>query len=567
MNALLPLRRFFSTGDRLLPFFLALAAFAALLMHTTRLGWFICDDAYITLRYARQWAIGGAPFFNGADAPVEGYTSFLWMAFLALAHTLHLDAAFVALLLSALAGAAVLIGLLLLMEILLPGEENRNLRLLSTIFTLALAAGFAPFAFWVSTGMETMFFTALLLFAVVASMRFPPTRKGAITLALLWAACALTRPEGIFLGLTAFGFLIACAIRNEGLHSSLLRRAAVSLSIFTALIAAHLFWRRLTYGQWLPLTYYAKISGIDPLFLAHHGAAYVLAFVSAFLLVPLVIAAGIALVFPKTGSFMRERFLIAGIILLTTAHVIRSGGDFMAMFRFLVPIWPLLVSLAAAGIAGAAGLLHRLPPFRRIRGPESLAIPLFMVCGLPVLISSWHFENASLASERPQFMMESAAGMIHFAQDRVRVGRILRAVLPEPVRSNTFMVVGGAGALSYESRIGRIVDTFGLLDPKVARMRIKTGSFTKPGHLKQASRERVRSFDADILCNPGVAWIGRGTPPEAWRKSLEAQWPAYTPFCVVARLSRDDRGFHRTHYCCLRKKNRLETLNMHTVAP
>ncbi len=129
------------------------------------------------------------------------------------------------------------------------------------------------------------------------------------------------------------------------------------------------------------------------------------------------------------------------------------------------------------------------------------------------------------------------------------------------------MVVGGAGALSYESRIGRIVDTFGLLDPEVARMRIRPGSFTKPGHLKQASRERLRSFDADILCNPGVAWIGRGRPPEAWSHSMQAQWPAYTPFCIVANLSIDDSGRKRTHYCCLRKKNRLENLSMHTVAP
>ncbi|HEX7602922.1 MAG TPA: hypothetical protein VF316_15000, partial [Polyangiaceae bacterium] len=51
---------------------------AALLLVHARLFDFICDDAYITFRYARNLAEHGVPLYN-LDERVEGYTNFLWM--------------------------------------------------------------------------------------------------------------------------------------------------------------------------------------------------------------------------------------------------------------------------------------------------------------------------------------------------------------------------------------------------------------------------------------------------------------------------------------------------------
>lgn len=566
MNASSTLVRFFKQKHLYFVFFAI--GITVLLLHTTHMGWFICDDAYITLRYAQQWAFEGAPFFNATGNPVEGYTNFLWMAIFALVHMLRLNASLFALLASTISGVSVLFGLVFLFNILLPEHEHRFLRIASTIFLILLTVCFAPFAFWVSTGMETMFFTALLLFSVIAVLRFSPTRKSTIITSLLWSAVALTRPEGVLLGLWAFTVLIFFPFRNEGFRSRVSRYAAVALTMFVSIVLTHLLWRYFTYGQWLPLTYYAKVSGINPTFFVRHGAAYVRAFVSVFFLIPLVIASIIAIFSARTHAKTgRARWFLATMILLFTVHVIRSGGDFMAMFRFLIPIWPLFSALAVVGIVETALWLFRLSFIQKLCNSTILTAILLVTIGLPIVISSWRFEQNSIASERPQFMMESVAGMIHFAQDRARIGSILRKVLPKSVRDNTFMVVGGAGALSYESRIGRIIDTFGLLDPEVAHMRIQPGSFTKPGHLKQASWERIRSLNADILCNPGIAWIGRGQPPTSWFKTLETQWPFYTPFCIVAHLSHDDQGRQRTHYCCLRKKNRLEQLTLHTVSP
>ena len=40
--------------------------------------WFVCDDAFITFRYAKNLAHGLGPVWNAGER-VEGYTNFLWM--------------------------------------------------------------------------------------------------------------------------------------------------------------------------------------------------------------------------------------------------------------------------------------------------------------------------------------------------------------------------------------------------------------------------------------------------------------------------------------------------------
>src|SRR5262245_60209180 len=51
---------------------------------------FVIDDAFISLRYARNLATGHGLVYNAGER-VEGYTNFLWALFLALPHLLHVD--------------------------------------------------------------------------------------------------------------------------------------------------------------------------------------------------------------------------------------------------------------------------------------------------------------------------------------------------------------------------------------------------------------------------------------------------------------------------------------------
>src|SRR5262245_36467174 len=55
-----------------------------------RLWRFVIDDAFISLRYARNLATGHGLVYNAGER-VEGYTNFLWTLFLALPHLLRID--------------------------------------------------------------------------------------------------------------------------------------------------------------------------------------------------------------------------------------------------------------------------------------------------------------------------------------------------------------------------------------------------------------------------------------------------------------------------------------------
>ena len=59
-------------------------------LHAARWS-FLCDDAYISFRYARNLAEHGLLTFNVAPVEyVEGYTNFGWVLILALGHLLGL---------------------------------------------------------------------------------------------------------------------------------------------------------------------------------------------------------------------------------------------------------------------------------------------------------------------------------------------------------------------------------------------------------------------------------------------------------------------------------------------
>jgi len=410
---------------------------ALLLIHTTFLTWFICDDAYISFRYALNLARRGEPFYNPGEA-VEGYSNFLWVVYLSLSELASVSMRHAAHLGSALCALWILVSMHRFITWLWPdpchGTTGRRRTILAT--GLLALAGFGPFAFWVSAGLETMLFGALLTAAVVSTLMAGDGPTTGTRPALLWATCALTRPEGLLLGSAALSLLFISTWKNGHFRLRALWRPATGLLLFTALVGSHLIWRRTVYGQWLPMTYHTKISGIDPAFLFKHGLAYANAFFTTFRLYWfLPLWAGVWLPRARSGPARGRRafLLTAGLFLLHGANVVRSGGDFMAMFRFFAPVWPLFVMTLLPGIAGWADWLSvRLSHPRWAHPLTAILAAVFL---LAITQASWRFSRSSLASERPQFMMESIAGMVHFAQDREKVGRAWWWV--GPVRSRS----------------------------------------------------------------------------------------------------------------------------------
>ncbi len=71
----------------LLPFLIAAVPFVLLVL---RFDW-LCDDAFISFRFARNLAAGLGLLYNPGLAPVEGYSNLLWVLWLALFEVAGID--------------------------------------------------------------------------------------------------------------------------------------------------------------------------------------------------------------------------------------------------------------------------------------------------------------------------------------------------------------------------------------------------------------------------------------------------------------------------------------------
>src|SRR5829696_5524521 len=112
------------------------------------------DDAFITFRYARNLVSGAGPVWNPGEAPVEGYSEFLWMLVSAAALRLGADPLVATKWAGLFAGAALLTLPYLAASVL--GLDRTGRAIASVLLALS-----PVLAFYAVSGMGHVFFTLL----------------------------------------------------------------------------------------------------------------------------------------------------------------------------------------------------------------------------------------------------------------------------------------------------------------------------------------------------------------------------------------------------------------------
>jgi hypothetical protein len=234
-------------------------------------------------------------------------------------------------------------------------------------------------------------------------------------------------------------------------------------------------WRYLYYGWPFPNTFYVKSSGgagtwrVGLFYLSRFVRDYGLWFVAP-LLVPAV-------------RHARRLWTTTLVVALGFgAYVASVGGDFMGLYRFLVPVLPL-------GALCAQEALRRLP--RRL-GLVSAAAAL-VAFGL----WSWPISRRANALERddpPGSGIDAPGFLRRFTNDRALVGKWFHPL----VHPDDLMSVGGAGAQVYFADV-RAIDAFGLNDAYVAHQ--VPARSNRPGHQKWAPDSYILSRHPTILCH------------------------------------------------------------------
>ncbi|MEI6147786.1 MAG: hypothetical protein WCS01_01710 [bacterium] len=223
-----------------------------------RLFWFLTDDAFIAFRYVSNSILGHGYVWNPPPfRPVEGYTSFLWVAFLdGVWRTLGIEppvsANWLALAFSGLT-------LLLASAMVLQLRWSDRLRSYRVGFVALLLLGTLTnrtFLAWTSSGLETAMFNFFVTLWLYAALFRPPLSSASsiLMLSTASAAVALTRPDGYLYAAAAVGLTGMTLLKERGRLCWTWFLATLPFGI----PVLHALWRRHFYGTWLPNTYYAK---------------------------------------------------------------------------------------------------------------------------------------------------------------------------------------------------------------------------------------------------------------------------------------------------------------------
>ena len=333
----------------------AVIVIAALAVFVAWAAWqmrFLCDDAFITFRYVSNAVDGHGLVWNAPPfQPVEGYTGFLWAVLLwATWSWFGVEPPDAANVLSLLLGLASF-GVCAMAALRLRERDGRLTRPIVAVAVLAVLATNRTYLQWMTGGLETALFNLGFVGWVLWAFRGAP--HGPRWLAV-WAGAAavtaLTRPDGLLLvaATAAIGICLAVARRLTW------RQAALGLAPLLV-VAAHMLWRRAVYGDWLPNTYYAKVTAPWPE--AGWRYLYCFAFEHGIWTWPLVAAAAAVVEFARRRTaaplLVLARLPAAAAVAATLFQVgfylVRVGADHFE-YRVLSHIVP-LGTLATAALA------------------------------------------------------------------------------------------------------------------------------------------------------------------------------------------------------------------------
>ncbi|MHA3916105.1 ArnT family glycosyltransferase [Halovulum sp. GXIMD14793] len=412
---------------------------------------FMHDDAFITFRYAKNFADHGQIVWNLGER-VEGYTNFLHMlliaAFLKLGFAAEFAARFINF--AALAGIAVVF----------LGPVRRMTGMIPAVSGLIVSLPTLPMVLW-SLGMleaplVAFFVAGAASFTLLSLNREGQDGSGTAVIAGIFTALAvLTRPDSVLLAATSgTALLFGTGDIRSGFRKAVLFSLAVAIPVIS-----HTAWRYGYYGDFLPNTFYTKVSGItqsqgEEVFLGGIWYVKLFAFHAPFPALLVALSCGFALIKRHRVSSV---LYLTGIVTLYTLYILRVNGDHMPISRLFVPIIPVIGLLVALAIEA-------------IR-PEILR--RFLPVAASLLVAS---------------QLLTAYGQIKFKMDTAAFGGFIQGhYIAENWEKGSTVALSTAGSIPYSNLDKNFIDMLGLNDKTIARREIDTyrafgQSF--PGHAK-----------------------------------------------------------------------------------
>ena len=448
------------------------------------------DDAMISMRYAKNLVHGDGLVWNPGGERVEGFTSGIWILYLAALHLVPIAASKLSFLVQISAVIFLICNLIVVKKMT---ERLSDGSPFATIMAVVLTAFYLPLNFWSLEGMEVSLLTLLVSTALWAGIL--SLEKKSVLLPMYWllGLAILVRIDltAIFLG-----FLVFFWLRGEGKKRPLI----LGFVVLTISLAVQTVFRRMYFGDFLPNAYYLKMTGY-PLTLRLARGFWVFLNVSwkmTAVLLPAVIA-GLA-------TKDSRKHLLVMAFLVQVAYSIYVGDD--AWEEWGGPSRYITVVMPACFVLFSCGLWKALTKWDmqrvKTRGDASPRhIPAFVTIGL--VITLLFYTNAIRGPEAwEEWLLLSKP--FHTKENAAMVDRALQ--VRSLTNAEAKIAVVWAGALPYFMD-RTAIDMLGRNDRTIAHepMRLPpTGSnmlerikFFYPGHLKYDYAYSIGRLKPDVV--------------------------------------------------------------------
>ena len=441
------------------------------------------EDSFISFHFAKNLAEGYGLVWNIGELPVEGYTNFLWVIICTLGTITGFNIIIFAQFFGVTAG---IFTLFYVYNISRQIGFDKSTALLPCLF-LAVSG---PFATWASSGMETNLFTLFIVGSVYHIISFWKSgdSKSLHLSFLLCLLATLTRPEGFGIFLLLLFLQIIFYLKKERPGRNL-KPLITAVLVYLIPFIVYFIWRYSYFGYLLPLTFYAKTGGT--FYQWFRGLKYLIYFSIHFLLpfLPLLLYLfwkrkelvknnNISLFkwFKKPLSNNSFSLIFCGVLCSAYIfYIILVGGDYMAMYRFFVPILPLIYILLAAGF-------HLMKNSRQSLTNNYLAVIFILIALAGTVLQSTPLEKILFQKPGITHGQYQGVGTERWHSNRLTlIGKFFNQYKKSDDES---LATGAIGAISYYSGL-KIYDIYGLVDPEIAMMDYDDVGKGFPGHEKK----------------------------------------------------------------------------------
>ncbi len=305
------------------------------------------DDAYIFYRYAANWAAGYGPVFNIGEY-VEGYSSFLWTAILAVGAYSSFDLVNLAPVLNLFIG----ITCLFLVSHFCNFIQFSRPRLMAVTLPLFCALSYG-FYYYAASGMDTIIFSLVLLLCILSLCKSRKTGNFLFTLPFL-VLLNIVRAEGFMYSIVLLAVLTYFVFIEKRKFPKKLLVTLIAFAVLTFLMFGI---RHSIYSEWMPATVLAKGYGTEMFKEAlfhgdfHAFKSFVKVILSGFRYEAVLFFLGawfpfIMLLWDKNKNDILL-WLIAFSIITNIFVSVWAGGDYMPFNRHLIPVLPVLIVFVA----------------------------------------------------------------------------------------------------------------------------------------------------------------------------------------------------------------------------